>query len=382
MKFQTRAIHAGQSADPTTGATVIPINMTTTFTQEGIGVHEGYEYSRTGNPTREALEVCLASLEEGRHGLAFASGSAATAAVLSTMRPGDHVVAAEDMYGGTRRYFDLASRKSGIEFTFVDGRDTGSFSRALRPQTKMVWVETPSNPLLHLTDIAGMADSLRGRRALLVVDNTFATPWLQQPLKLGADVVVHSTTKYINGHSDAVGGAVITSSQEFFESVRFYQNAGGAVPGPFESWLTLRGVRTLALRMERHCRNAMHIADYLNHHHLLERLIYPGLASHPQHSLAKRQMSGFGGMVTLELKGGLEAADRFVRALEIFSYAESLGGVESLACHPGTMTHGAIPESERRRRGITGGLVRLSIGIEAAEDLTADIEQALRRANE
>lgn len=382
MKFQTRAIHAGQSPDPVTGATIPPIHMTTTFTQDGIGLHNGYEYSRTGNPTRESLEVCLASLEGGRFGLAFASGSAATAAVASMLKSGDHVVAAEDMYGGTRRLFDLEARRTGAEFTYVDGRSAVAVESAITPATRLVWIETPTNPLLHITDIAGIAAVTRRRGIRLAVDNTFATPWLQNPLPLGADIVVHSTTKYINGHSDAVGGVIVTDEPTVHEAFRFYQNAAGAVPGPFESWLTLRGLKTLALRMERHCRNALHVARFLNRHSSLERVIYPDLESHPGHVLAARQMRGFGGMVTIELKGGLDAVEKFVRSLQVFSYAESLGGVESLACHPDTMTHGSIPLEERRRRGIGNGLVRLSVGLEDPEDLTADLDRALRNQNE
>ncbi len=382
MKFQTRAIHAGQSPDRVTGATIPPIHMTTTFTQDGIGLHKGYEYSRTGNPTRESLEVCLASLEGGRFGLAFASGSAATAAVASMLKSGDHVVAAEDMYGGTRRLFDLEARRTGAEFTYVDSRSAVAVESAITLATRLVWIETPTNPLLHITDIAGIAAVTRRRGIRLAVDNTFATPWLQNPLSLGADIVVHSTTKYINGHSDAVGGIIVTDDPTVHEAFRFYQNAAGAVPGPFESWLTLRGLKTLAVRMERHCRNALHVARFLNRHSSLERVIYPGLESHPGHVLAARQMRGFGGMVTIELKGGLDAVERFVMSLQVFSYAESLGGVESLACHPDTMTHCSIPLEERRRRGIGNGLVRLSVGLEDPEDLTADLDRALRYQNE
>jgi cystathionine beta-lyase/cystathionine gamma-synthase len=377
MKFETKAIHAGQEPDGGTGATVIPIHLTTTFTQHEIGGTPPWEYSRTGNPTRHALESCLAAHDEGSYGLAFSSGSAASAAVLSILSPGDHVVSSEDVYGGTRRLFEHVLRPAGIDFTYVDGRNPADFAGAFRPETRLVWIETPSNPLLHLTDIEAVADLARARGIPVVVDNTFASPWLQQPLRLGADVVVYSTTKYINGHSDAVGGAVVTSSDRIHERVRFYQNAAGAVPGPFESWLTLRGAKTLAVRMNRHGENAMQVAEFLSYRPAISRLVYPGLKTHPQHDLARRQMRGFGGMLTIDLRGGVEAAQLFVSRLKIFSFAESLGGVESLVCHPETMTHASIPAAERRRRGISPGTIRISVGIEDPADLTADLEQAL-----
>ena len=378
VKFATQAIHAGQGSDPATGATIVPVYLTSTFTQSQIGVNKGYEYSRTGNPTRAALETCLAALEEGKHGLAFASGSAATAAVASILRPGDHVVSAEDVYGGTYRYFERVLRPVGVKVTYVDGRSAGAFASALLPRTRLVWVETPTNPLLHLTDIRAVAEVCRTHGAALAVDNTFATPFLQRPLTLGASVVVHSTTKYIGGHSDVVGGAVITSSEALHEAFRFYQNAAGAVPGPLDAWLTLRGVKTLAVRMHQHQRNALQVAGFLTRHPRVRHVRYPGLPCHGQHELARRQMSGFGGMVSFEIDGGRREADAFFRRLRVFSLAESLGGVESLACYPAAMTHASIPAKERQRRGITEGLIRLSVGIEDAEDLIDDLDRALK----
>ncbi len=377
MKFATRAIHIGQEPDPTTGATITPIYQTSTYTQQGIGEHKGFEYSRTGNPTRAALEACLASLEGAEHGLAFASGLAATSALLSVLGPGDHVIAAEDLYGGTYRLFERVLARRGIEFTYVDGRDPEAFRAVVRPSTRLVWIETPTNPLLHLVDIAAVADICRQHGILLAVDNTFATPYFQQPLALGADVVVHSTTKYINGHSDVVGGAVVTSNRALYDEIKFHQNAAGGVPGPFDAWLTLRGVKTLAVRMRQHEENAFRVAEYLRQHPSVESVIYPGLPDHPQHELARKQMSGFGGMVTFRIDGSRADADAFYRRLKVFSFAESLGGVESLACYPPEMTHGSIPREERKRRGITDGTIRLSVGIEDAEDLIADLEQAL-----
>lgn len=379
MKFATRAIHVGQGADPATGATVIPIHLSTTFTQDAIGLHKGYEYQRSGNPTRAALEECLASLEgAGAKGLAFASGLAATSAALSILKPGDHVVAGADLYGGTYRLFERVLRPLGVLFSYVEGDDPTVFARAIGPQTRLIWLETPTNPLLQLTDIAALAEIARKAGLWLIVDNTFATPSLQRPLELGAHAVVHSTTKYIGGHSDVVGGALLTAEPALYDAWAFYQNAAGGVLGPFEAWLTLRGLKTLDLRMQRHCRNAAHVAQYLQGHARVRQVIYPGLPTHPQHALARRQMSGFGGMVSFEIEGGRAGVDSFVRRLKVFSFAESLGGVESLACYPDAMTHASIPESERRRRGITEGLIRLSVGIEDYEDLTADLDQALR----
>jgi cystathionine beta-lyase/cystathionine gamma-synthase len=372
--FSTRAIHAGQPADPTTGAIITPVYQTSTYVQAEIGQHKGYEYSRTGNPTRAALETCLAALEGGEFGLAFASGLAATDAVLATLGPGDHIIAAEDLYGGTYRMFERIYRPRGLDISYVDGRDAAAFEAALCPATRLIWIETPTNPLLQLVDIAAVAQVATRHGALLAVDNTFATPYLQRPLELGAHAVIHSTTKYLGGHSDVVGGALITSDEALYDACRFYQNAAGAVPGPFDAWLTLRGIKTLAVRMDRHQQNAMRVARFMQGHARVRAVYYPGLDEHPQHELASRQMSGYGGMLSFDIEGGREAANTFLKSLRVFSLAESLGGVESLACYPAEMTHGAIPEEERLRRGITAGLVRLSVGIEDGDDLLADLE--------
>lgn len=377
MRFATRAVHAGQAAEPTTGATITPIYQTATFTQLELGRHLGYEYSRTGNPTRTALEACLASLEGGAWGLAFASGMAATSAVAGLLRPGDHVVASDDLYGGTYRLFERVLANYGVAFTYVAGAGARAYRAALRSNTRMVWLETPTNPLLKLVDIAAVAEVTREAGATLVVDNTFASPYFQRPLQLGADLVVHSTTKYVNGHSDVVGGVVVGQAEELREAIAFYQNAAGGTPSPFDAWLVLRGVKTLPLRMREHEHNAKAVAAFLDGQTGVRRVYYPGLPSHPQHDLARQQMSGFGGMVSLEVEGGYEGARRFLGRLRVFALAESLGGVESLACHPATMTHGAIPEGERLARGITPGLVRLSVGIEDAEDLIDDLRRAL-----
>jgi cystathionine beta-lyase/cystathionine gamma-synthase len=381
MNFSTRAIHAGQAPDPATGATIIPVHLSSTFTQEEIGLHKGYEYSRSGNPTRSALEACLASLEEGSHGIAFASGLAAVTAVFSLLKPGEHVVASEDLYGGTYRLLEkVLGPRQGISASYVDARDVWAVEKAIRKETRIVWIETPTNPLLHLTDIAAIAEICLARGVLLAVDNTFATPYGQQPLKLGADIVVHSTTKYINGHSDVVGGAVVTGDDYLSELIRFYQNAAGAVPGPFDCWLTLRGVKTLAARMTQHQANALAVAEFLQQHPLVESVSYPGLEDHPQHALVSRQMRNFGGMVSFRIRGGREEANLFFKNLKVFSFAESLGGIESLACYPATMTHGSVPEKERERRGITDATIRLSVGLEDKEDLIADLSLALSSA--
>jgi cystathionine gamma-lyase len=374
--FSTLAIHAGQPADPATGATVVPIYATSTYTQEAPGKHKGYEYSRTGNPTRSALETCLAALEAGERGLAFASGLAATTAVLSLLRPGDEVAASADLYGGTFRLFERVFKPWGLVARYTEDPSPAGFSRIIHRATKLVWIETPTNPLLQIVDIAAIAKLAHDAGAPLAVDNTFASPYLQQPLRLGADLVVHSTTKYLGGHSDVVGGAVI-GSRELLEPIAFYQNAAGGVPGPFDAWLTLRGVKTLAVRMERHCANAQHLAEWLVSHPAVARVYYPGLPSHPGHALAKKQMAGFGGMMSVSLKGGKDAALRLLTRTKLFSLAESLGGVESLIGHPATMTHASIPAEIRQTRGIDDGLVRLSVGIEDVEDLRADLEQAL-----
>jgi len=378
MKFATRAIHIGQEADPTTGATIVPIYQTSTYTQEAPGQHKGYEYSRTGNPTRAALEECVAALEGGEYGLAFASGLAATTAVMSLLSPGDHVVAGDDLYGGSYRLFDKVLQKSnGLDFTFVDTTDPEAVEKALRPETKLLWIETPTNPMLTLSDIQTLSDMAHERGAIVAVDNTFASPYFQQPLSLGADIVVHSTTKYMGGHSDVVGGATATSDTDLQERLAFYQNAAGAVPGPFDSWMVMRGLKTLAVRMRQHESNALAIAEFLQSHEQVATVNYPGLPSHPQHELAKKQMTGFSGMVSFTLKGGTEAAYAAVQKTELFSFAESLGGVESLITHPATMTHAAIPKESREARGVTDGLLRLSVGIEDVEDLIADLDSAI-----
>ncbi|MDP2853463.1 MAG: cystathionine gamma-synthase [Smithellaceae bacterium] len=377
MKFNTRAIHTGQDADPTTGATIQPIHPSSTFTQEEIGKFKSYEYSRSGNPTRKALETCLASLENGKYCCAFSSGMAAISSVLSLLVPGDHAIATEDLYGGSYRIFEWYRTHYGINFTYVNGNDSDNFARAITPATKLIWIETPSNPLTHIVDIAAVAKICRDYSVFLVADNTFASPYLQQPLILGARIVVHSTTKYINGHSDVVGGAVITNDLEIQKALGYYQNMAGAVPGPFDCWLTLRGLKTLSVRMKQHQANALQIATFLRRHPFVEAVHYPGLPDHPQHDLAKKQMSGFGGMVSFRIRGGREEANRFFKSLKVFSFAESLGAVESLACYPAVMTHAAIPKEKREKRGITDGTIRLSVGIEDSEDLINDLMNAL-----
>ncbi len=378
MRFATMAIHAGQEPDPATGATIVPIYQTSTYTQEAPGKHKGYEYSRTANPTRAALEECVASLEGGDYGLAFASGLAATIATMSLLSPKDHVVAGDDLYGGTYRLFErVLPRTGGLEFTYADTTDPESVAQALRPETKLLWIETPTNPMLTLSDIAALCEMAHGRGAVVAVDNTFASPYFQNPLSLGADIVVHSTTKYMGGHSDVVGGAVVTSNRDFYEGIKFYQNAAGAVPGPFDSWIVLRGLKTLAIRMRQHEENALAVAEFLQGHPQVATVNYPGLPSHPQYDLAKRQMSGFSGMVSFTLKGGATAAYAAVQKTDVFSFAESLGGVESLITHPATMTHAAIPKEKREARGVTDGLIRLSVGIEDKEDLIADLDRAI-----
>jgi cystathionine beta-lyase/cystathionine gamma-synthase len=375
-KFSTRAIHAGQAADPATGATIVPIYETSTFTQTAVGEHQGFDYSRTVNPTRNALQTQLAALEDARFCSAFASGMAATSAVTNLLSAGDHVVVGDDLYGGTYRLFTRVLARYGIRFTFVDMADLAATRAALEPATKLIWAETPTNPLLTLVDIAGVA-AFKPAGCVLAVDNTFASPYFQSPLALGADIVVHSTTKYIGGHSDAVGGAAITNDAALAETIAFHQNAVGGVPGPFDAWLTMRGAKTLAVRMREHARNAQAVAEFLAARDDVERVFYPGLASHPQHELAKRQMSGFGGMVSFALRGDGARAFAFAKATKLFSLAESLGGVESLVSIPARMTHGSIPPEERARRGITDSLVRLSVGIEDAGDLLDDLRTAL-----
>ena len=376
MDFATRAIHVGQDADPATGATIVPIYATSTYTLEEVGVTKGFDYSRTINPTRLALERQLAALEEARHGFAFASGMAATSATMNLLSAGDHVVVGDDLYGGTYRLFSKVLVRYGLTFSYVDMRDLDAVRAALRPNTKLLWLETPTNPLLSLADIAAVA-ALRAPGQILAVDNTFASPYFQSPLALGADVVVHSTTKYIGGHSDVVGGVVVTNDDALAEQVKFHQNAVGGVPGPFDAFLTLRGAKTLALRMQQHERNAQAVAEFLAARDDVARVYYPGLPSHPQHALAQRQMRGFGGMLSFVPRGPVERALAFARHVRLFALAESLGGVESLLCVPARMTHGSIPPAERERRGITDSLMRLSVGIEGVADLVADLRAAL-----
>jgi len=380
LHLDTLAIHAGQAPDPTTGAIMTPVYLTSTYAQAGPGVHKGYEYSRTQNPTRHALQDCLAALEGARHGLAFASGLAATDAILHLLDAGDHVLYSDDVYGGTFRLFDKVFARLGLSFDPVDMSDPANLARALRRNTRLVWIESPTNPMLKLVDLAEVARVARAHGARTVVDNTFATPVFQRPLALGIDVVAHSTTKYLNGHSDVVGGAVLTSDDGLHERLRFLQNAVGGVPSPMDSFLVLRGLKTLHVRMQRHAENALAIARFLEGHPQVERVTYPGLPSHPQHALAARQMSGFGGMLTFVVKGGLDAARRFLEAVRIFACAESLGGVESLIEHPAIMTHASVPKETRDRLGIADGLVRISAGIEHVDDLVADLERGLAAA--
>jgi cystathionine beta-lyase/cystathionine gamma-synthase len=378
VKFSTKAIHVGQEPDPTTGAIITPIYQTSTYVQEELGKHKGYEYARTGNPTRTALEECLASLENGKYGLCFSTGLGATNTVMNLLSQGDHVVVGEDVYGGTYRIFDKVYRRYGIEFTFVDSTDVKNTEKAIKSNTKMIWLETPTNPLLRLADLEAHVALAKSKKVISVVDNTFASPYFQRPLEMGIDVVVHSTTKYLGGHSDVVGGAIITSRDDLYETLKFHQNAVGATPGPFDCWLVMRGLKTLAVRMKEHQKNAITIADWLEKHDAVEKVYYPGLSSHPQHELAKKQMHGFGGMLSVVLKGGTENAKKLLEGTKLFALAESLGGVESLIGHPATMTHGSIPKAEREARGITDGLVRLSVGIEDVDDLIADLSHALK----
>ncbi|HSD21752.1 MAG TPA: cystathionine gamma-synthase [Anaeromyxobacter sp.] len=380
LSFETLAIHAGQSPDPTTGAIMTPVYLTSTYVQESPGVHKGYEYSRTQNPTRHALQDCLAALEGARHGLAFASGLAATDAILHLLEAGDHVVASDDVYGGTFRIFDKVYRRHGLSFSYVDMSDPANVERALTPRTRLVWIESPTNPMLKIVDLAAVAAIARSHGARTVVDNTFATPYFQRPLAHGIDVVAHSTTKYLNGHSDVIGGAVVTNDPELHDRIKFLQNAVGGVPSPLDSFLVLRGLKTLHVRMERHAENAFAVARFLEGHPQVERVTYPGLPSHPQHALAQRQMTGFGGMLTFVIRGGLDAARAFLENVRIFACAESLGGVESLIEHPAIMTHASVPRETREALGIADGLIRVSAGIESADDLLADLERGLSAA--
>ena len=379
LRFSTRCIHAGQSPDPTTGAVMPAIYATSTYAQSSPGVHKGYDYSRTANPTRGAWERCIADLESGVRGFAFASGMAATSTLLELLDAGSHIVAMDDLYGGTFRLFERVRRRSaGLDITFANLADPKALEKAVRPDTKMIWIETPTNPTLRLVDIAQVAEFARKRGILTVVDNTFASPWVQRPLELGADIVMHSATKFLNGHSDMVGGIAVAANDELAEKIAFLQNAVGAISGPFDSFLALRGLKTLALRMRQSSESALRIAGWLEKHKRVAKVLYPGLASHPQHELAKRQMhNGFSGIVTFFVKGGLNEAKHFLERCRLFTIAESLGGVESLVDHPGLMTHASIPVEKRRELGIDDALIRLSVGIEDVEDLLADLQHAL-----
>ncbi len=377
QKFETRAIHAGCEPDPGTGAIMTPIFQTSTYVQESPGKHKGYDYSRTHNPTRTALERNIASLEEGNYGLAFSSGMSAITAITHMLSAGDHIICSDDVYGGTFRLFDKVLKKFNLEFDFIDLTSLQSMERYIKNTTKLVWLESPSNPLLKLINIELIACIAKKHNILVVVDNTFATPFFQKPLKLGADIVMHSTTKYLNGHSDVIGGALVMNDQELYDKLQFLQNAAGGVPGPFDCFLVLRGIKTLAIRMERHAENALKIAQFLENHPKVRRVIYPGLSSHPQHELAQKQMSGFGGIITFFIKGGLKAARRFLERVKIFSLAESLGGVESLIEHPAIMTHASLPKEVREKIGISDELIRVSVGIEHVDDLISDLAQAL-----
>jgi cystathionine gamma-synthase/cystathionine gamma-lyase len=377
MRFETRAIHDGQQPDPLTGAVIPAVYQTSTYRQDGLGIHKGYEYSRTGNPTRTVLEAAIASLEEGKFGLAYASGVAATAAVLTLFQSGDHIVAGSDLYGGSWRLFEKVYRKFGLTTSYADLDNLDAFKKLIKRNTKLVWVETPSNPLLKLVDLRGLSKITKEAGVLLAVDNTFASPYLQRPLLLGADIIVHSTTKYIAGHSDLIGGAVVVNDKKLYQQLKYYQNATGATPGPWDCWLTIRGLRTLSLRMREHSENALYLANFLENNDQVKKVIYPGLPSHPQHELAKKQMSGFGGMISIELQGGVSAVRSFTKALKLFFLGESLGGVESLITYPAKMSHGSVPRKERYRRGITDGFLRISVGIENKLDLEADLARAL-----
>jgi cystathionine gamma-lyase len=380
LGFSTRAVHAGQSPDPATGAIMTPVYLTSTYVQEWPEKHKGYDYARTVHPTRDALQKNLASLEGAAFGLCFASGMAATSTVIEALSSGDHVVCGNDLYGGTYRVFTKVFARFGVTFTFVDTSDLNAVEAAFTPKTKVLWIETPSNPLLKITDIRALAKLAHAKKALLAVDNTFASPALQRPLALGADVVVHSTTKYLGGHSDVVGGAILVNDDTLHKEYKFLQNAVGAFPGPLDCFLLLRGTKTLALRMERHCRNAAITAKHLLAHPEVSRVYYPGLPTHAGHETAKGQMSDFGGMIAFELKGDLERAKRMISSCEVFSLAESLGGVESLIGHPASMTHGSIPREERLKAGLSDGLIRLSVGIEDSSDLLADLDRAITRS--
>ena len=377
--FDTRAIHAGQEPDPTTGAIMTPVYLTSTYVQSSPGKHKGYEYSRTHNPTRKAYEQCLANLEGGKHGLAFASGCAATTTVVHLLKAGDHLICSDDVYGGTFRLFDKIIRNNGVEFSFIDLSDPENMRQAIKPNTKMVWIETPTNPLLKLIDIKAISAIGREKNIITVVDNTFMSPYFQRPLSLGADITYHSTTKFVNGHSDIVGGAVITGRDDLAQKLFFLQNSIGAVASPFDSFLCMRSLKTLGVRMRAHEANGKIIAEFLESHPKVRKVVYPGLKSHPQHKLACEQMTGFGGMITFYIKGGLESARKFLENVRVFSLAESLGGVESLIEHPAIMTHASVPVETRKALGIDDEMIRLSVGIENSADLLRDLKQAFEK---
>ncbi len=376
MKFATRAIHAGQNPDPTTGAIMTPVYLTSTYVQESPGVHKGWEYSRTHNPTRKTYENCIANLESAKYGFAFASGCAATTTIMAMLKSGDHVIAMDDMYGGTFRLFDKVLRHQGLDFTFTDLTQVSNLEKAIKPNTKLLWLETPTNPTLKLADIKALSAIAKKNNILVVVDNTFMSPYFQKPMELGADIVVHSATKYIGGHSDMVGGVAVMNDPKLAERTQFLSNSMGGIQGPFDSFLALRSLKTLPIRMKAHAENAMKIADFLEAHPMVEKVVYPGLKSHPQHALAKEQMSGFGGMITFFIKGGFDSAKKFLESVQVFALAESLGGVESLIEHPAIMTHASVPAEQRKILGIDDSLIRLSVGIEDCDDLLADLKQA------
>ena len=380
FSFETRAIHAGQEPDPTTGAIMTPLYLTSTYVQESPGKHKGFEYSRTANPTRKAYEACLANLEGAKHGFAFASGCAATTTILHILKAGDHVIAGDDMYGGTYRLFEKILKNNGIEFDYVDLTNLDNFDRSVKPNTRMVWVETPTNPLLKIIDIKAVTERAKTKNIISAVDNTFMSPYFQQPISLGADIVMHSTTKFINGHSDIVGGACATSNSELAEKIAFLSNSMGTICAPFDAFMCMRSLKTLAVRMKAHEENGKAVAKFLANHNKVERIIYPGLDSHPQFDIAKKQMSGAGGMITFYIKGGLESARIFLESVRIFALAESLGGVESLIEHPAIMTHASVPSDMRKALGIDDNMIRLSVGIESKEDLLNDLSEALNRA--
>jgi len=378
MRFSTRAIHAGQDPEPVTGSVTVPVYLTSTYQQPGPGKEGKYVYSRTANPTRTALEECLASLEEGRHGLAFSSGMAATTMILLSLQKGDHVIAGDDIYGGTYRLFDQVLRKYGLQFTYVNPENPESVEKAIRKNTRLIWIESPTNPLMRIVDIRQISRISKRAHALLVVDNTFMSPYLQNPLQLGADIVVHSTTKYLGGHSDLIGGATITKDEDVHSSLKYLQNAVGAVPGPLDCYLVLRGIKTLAVRMDRHSYNARVVSELLTKQPKVEKVNYPGLPDHPQRALVKRQMRGNGGMLSFQLKGSFNQIKKFLKTLRVFTVAESLGGVESLIEHPASMTHASVPKERRLKLGISDNLIRVSVGIEDVEDLVQDLDKSFK----